>query len=456
MITLTSWHHLRTWKLPLVQLISQLPKAPLGYAVESATITHLLGDPIDSLAATLVTLAQCQARAKLAQNACGIVGLRQGNAEYDRAWKALSIIMVSYDECGRQDKAIEAHQHFLAFSRRTNMGLGMTSPRDLAVQDAFAYVFDETAHSLAADRSTKSLPVFFSELIFIGGWIIALIKTGSSDPGPANWVNVEAQSVAISAMFLWVTALVVLGAIVGVGQSEDSAPRILQRYEYDIRAMREQDQPKPSASLRGKVTWCLRSTERAASGGMYSWKPKKWEETARGTVIFHCLIAISVVGVSYLTAAVLSDLVSPRGLGCRHVVESVIFAFWFLSFAVECVLELLLREKAFWPVFWKDTFVSLAVVAVVLVTQWGIMNRCACWSSWGKVGVHLPQMPEVRQELMHYIHGVAPWITFMAVLLQLLFCGLAVWMYLDAIRVFIQRDDGKSNCFWRNKTVRRN
>jgi hypothetical protein len=207
----------------------------------------------------------------------------------------------------------------------------------MTIEKEFEVAFFETAFALAADRSTKSLPVFFAEIIFIGGWVLALIKTASSDPGPTNWVNVEAQSVAISAMFLWVTSAVVLGAIMGVPQSEESVPRILQRYEYDIATMRVKydqtrgkvEQRRASAEGRAEEEWCPSSTIRAAAGGMYSWKPKKWTHspsgtpTSRRTLLCHAGIAILVVGCSYLTAAILSYLVPPQGPSCRHIVESI-------------------------------------------------------------------------------------------------------------------------------------
>jgi hypothetical protein len=126
------------------------------------------------------------------------------------------------------------------------------------------------------------------------------------------------------------------------------------------------------------------------------------------------------------------------------------FALWLLSFFSEYVLERCLPQKAFWPVVCKDVFVSLGVIALVLVTQWGIMNSCSCWSTFGRTGVYLPQIPQVQAELMHYIRDVAPWITLGAIVFQLVFCMLVIWTYSDAIRIYIQRDDGKSNCFWRN------
>lgn len=124
---------------------------------------------------------------------------------------------------------------------------------------------------------------------------------------------------------------------------------------------------------------------------------------------------------------------------------------WLISFLLESIFELSLSKGLFWAVFYKDLMAALINIGIVLVTQWGIMNSCACWSRWGTRGLHLPQMPEVMPELMNYTRQVAPWITLMAVLFQLLFCAAVSWTYWDAVRVYVQRDDGKSNREWKKR-----
>jgi hypothetical protein len=99
------WTRLVTWKLPLFQLISQFPRPPLGFGVETATLAHLLGNPLNSLVSMLLTLALCKSRAALAKDLClgGRIEVMDPEA-YHRTWKALAIIMVSYEECGTTEK----------------------------------------------------------------------------------------------------------------------------------------------------------------------------------------------------------------------------------------------------------------------------------------------------------------------------------------------------------------
>jgi len=93
------------WKLPLLTLVAQLSRPPLGPHVEAANLALLLGDPINFLTNVLLTLAMCSARTSQAKRVCHGAGMGPSNREYNRTWKSLAIIMVSYDECGLTEKA---------------------------------------------------------------------------------------------------------------------------------------------------------------------------------------------------------------------------------------------------------------------------------------------------------------------------------------------------------------
>jgi hypothetical protein len=98
------WNRIVVWKLPLLQLLSQFPRPPLGPWVETGVMLHLLGDPIDSVASMFVTLATCQKRALRAKTLCTETGTGPEHPAHTRAWKELAIILVSYDECGTSEK----------------------------------------------------------------------------------------------------------------------------------------------------------------------------------------------------------------------------------------------------------------------------------------------------------------------------------------------------------------
>lgn len=98
------WNRIVVWKLPLLQLLSQFPRPPLGPSVESGIMMHLLGDPMDSVSNILLTFAVCQERADRAKAICRHTGTPDRHPNFERTWKGLAIIMVSYDECGLPER----------------------------------------------------------------------------------------------------------------------------------------------------------------------------------------------------------------------------------------------------------------------------------------------------------------------------------------------------------------
>jgi hypothetical protein len=184
---------------------------------------------------------------------------------------------------------------------------------------------------LAADRATKSLPVFVAEIFFIGGWLIALIKAASSEPNSNNWPNVEVHSVAFSGMYLWITSAVVLGSLIGASQTEGSIPRLLQAFEYKLTQVQGQLSRRSSATHREGSEWCGTGIERAIHGGLNNWRPRKWSSRQRSLDISNwhmssfVMVAMLALGASFLTAIVLSNFVPPQGLNCRHIPQTLMY-----------------------------------------------------------------------------------------------------------------------------------
>jgi hypothetical protein len=103
------WYRLTTWKFPLLQLVSNSPRPPLGFWVEAFSIAHLLGDPIGTIADLLRKIDSCQSRAVFWRerfgNALAIFNLhghdaRSGARFEKRLWRSFAVIVDSYDEWG--------------------------------------------------------------------------------------------------------------------------------------------------------------------------------------------------------------------------------------------------------------------------------------------------------------------------------------------------------------------
>jgi hypothetical protein len=99
------WARLQTWKFPLFQLALSSPRPPLGPRVDGFVLAHLMGDPIGTIRDLQKKISRCEASAAYFER----LSLPDGDSsDVKRAWKALAMITVSYDEWGRGDTAQKA------------------------------------------------------------------------------------------------------------------------------------------------------------------------------------------------------------------------------------------------------------------------------------------------------------------------------------------------------------
>ena len=83
------------------------------------------------------------------------------------------------------------------------------------------------------------------------------------------------------------------------------------------------------------------------------------------------------------------------------------------------------------------------------MTQIGIFNRCSCYTQWGRTGLALPERPDVAATLFSRLKKHYFAITFVCISIELMVIPLFIcFRYQDGLRVFIQRDDCKSNALW--------
>ncbi len=87
----------------------------------------------------------------------------------------------------------------------------------------------DTASALAADRASNFLPV---QCLFIAtvGIAVGRTKLSASGLSPSVFINVEAYSIAFSALYLYIVSTVILGSIIGVSQTESSNSRLLNSF----------------------------------------------------------------------------------------------------------------------------------------------------------------------------------------------------------------------------------
>lgn len=314
-------------------------------------------------------------------------------------------------------------------------------------------VVRRTGRALAADRSTKFLPIIVAQIIFVGAVAIALLRTiasaGDNAQGDTLYGKLQAHSIALSAQYFWIIPAVFLSSIIGVSQTEAAIPRILRRFQGDLDYLKLQVQMPND---------CLEDAQRRIlQGGVYSWQPSSsiasTSQLSPADKI-HAWLPYPILLLGTVTGMLLSAFVPPDGFNCRHTGEISICSAWVVSALIDHLLNY------FWPpadnqrvgmillrmTIVKDILITGATTVGVVVMQIGIFNRCACYTQWGRVGLTLLERPDVAATLIHRLNTVYPAITFTSIGIELVIVPLffSIW-YCDALRVFIQRDDCQSN-----------
>lgn len=413
----------------------------------------------------------------------------------DRSWKALAIITDAYGEWNEGSPA------------QTIMNEALSHFRDNAkARDDFMRAVRQTGRALAADRSTKFLPIIVAQMFFIGAVAIAIFRTrasaGHSALSDTVFINVEAHSIAFSAQYFWIIPAVFLSSIIGVSQTEASIPRILRRFQGDLDRL---NLPKKVQMPNHCLKDLREDKRRIFYGGIYSWQPSKWQwknpsfvksprtphqsstTTSRYELLEqnlranpkdltapadestsntgtshthapgsrHALLSYAVLILSTGTGMVVSVFVPPDGFNCRHVGELLICTAWIISALADLLLNYLWPLSSnklstlFWMTLVKDFLITVATMGGIVVTQIGVFNRCSCYTLWGRTGLALPERPDIAQTLFRRLNTVYPAVTFSSIGIELVIVPLYLCIhYRDALRVFVQRDDRRSNREW--------
>ncbi|KAH9223586.1 hypothetical protein DL95DRAFT_517706 [Leptodontidium sp. 2 PMI_412] len=461
------WARLATWKFPLLQLVAVFPRPPLNFRTEFFVLAHLIGDPISTISNLLLKVASCQRRALFWKNRFtgkdyidlidvdDLYGDKR-QAEVALVWKGLTAIIDSYDEWGQ-----EVGKKALEYIDKT-----LISPT-IPLQDRreFLKICVITSKALAADRSTKFLPIAVAEGFFIGSIAVAYGRTRESaaSTNPQTFINIEAFSVAFSALYFWIIPAV-----------------ILRRFRDDVKKQFKDWDVQLPPDLVDKMDTAARETE----GGIYSWAPIEAQECVKANIrtdaahrtgfstrwerIKHTTssalslrpgsLTLPFVAVTYsaLTGILISYLVPPLGFECRHIGEITIYSTWIVSAALNFIpFGSHQHNLRFNFILVKDIIAAAATVTGVIVTQVGVFNRCSCFTRWGREGLALPQWSDVSDVLFRRINTTYPAISFTCIGFMFFLIPLIIARHYElAMRVFLQRDDGVSNLNWLHGVVR--
>ena len=276
---------------------------------------------------------------------------------------------------------------------------------------------------------------------FVGALAIAVFKTTTVTSTSSLFVNVEAHSIAFSALYFWIIPAVFLSAMIGVSQTEKSIGRILKTLQTAL---------SPETGLEGTrirlpdIPADNEWKERIAKGGIYSWQP---ESTSEGLWDPANFLPIFIVSSGTITAMLVSCFVPADGWQPRHCAHASFLLTWILSFLATNWLkhhggENFLRFRI---TFAKDVLVTAGTLAALMYVQVGPFNDCSSYTLWGRKGLALPGMPEVEAILNSRMRNVYPAIAFTSIGIQLVLIPLVVFFQSPrALRVLLQSDDGTS------------
>jgi hypothetical protein len=299
---------------------------------------------------------------------------------------------------------------------------------------------------------------------FVGALAVAISKTSTLTSTSSLYVNVEAHSIAFSALYFWIIPAVFLSAIIGVSQTEKNIGRILGVLETKLKlrtGLKHIQLPSPYTTNDEK-------TVRIVSGGIYAWqpesktpqKPKGLWHSVKVSVKVNCL-PFFTVSSGTITAMLVSGFVPAEGWQPRHFAYSSFLSIWIFSFLATNWMKPQeeykkqpgnnkkhlgdINSQRFWITFAKDIVVTVGTLAALMYIQIGPFNNCSSYTLWGRKGLALPGMPEVEAILNSRIKDVYPAIAFISIGIQVVLIPFVVFMRnRRALRVLLQSDDGLS------------
>jgi hypothetical protein len=190
----------------------------------------------------------------------------------------------------------------------------------------------------------------------------------------------------------------------------------------------------------------LNTYERINSGGVYS-SISPGTHLLRKQVLVINLVSIFLVVNCVAISVAISWRVPPEGFNCRTIAQLALLVVWAASRSLDVLISYAEADprRQYLMKFGKDLFTSASTVVIIVITQWGIFNRCDCYTQWGRKPFANQLDPAIALKLNDRFQKEWPIIIFIGIVIQLTACGLLTWWYNLAFRVYLQKDENTSN-----------
>ena len=352
------------WILPAIVLIVHFTFPPLRFYNTAAVITHMIGDPVDSIWSMLMRQESLR---RLHQRSLARLEELKANR---REMQHIATIWSAYEEIGWVDAS----------------DFPKDRPNPQQMKD-----IKRASVNLSSNRSDARFTAYISVVLLLPALAVAYIKTWKSD---TRVQNETAHTIAIVALLFNFIPLVLISGTMGAYTSVSTPIYEIEKLmilknpleELLFPPLKLEDAVKYGSNTKA---WPIV----APWTGMNScWRPKKRidvEASDRGASPgLLCLAACSYTFLlSYAPALFLAmtnhTTNQAIAVGCRALTWSGIAFFWFTSFVFDFVLQnTITKQRTLWRVtVSKDAIISVIIIAGIVMVQIGVVNNCWCRSN---------------------------------------------------------------------------
>ncbi|KAL6359895.1 hypothetical protein LRP88_07323 [Fusarium phalaenopsidis] len=321
------------FKLPLLQLISELPRPQIipGWQTQAFAVLHLIGDPIDSMSSYLFTLATCMVVLKRIKEIMvererveaegEPIEAREVEKEVERRSKLIALVYLSYASNGHP-KGIQ----------------------DLIICEAANRpAFEAAALALVADRGSNFWAVGVAIFGFSMAVMLKYVYIDAKTFDVAKPQHIDIWSLSSSMTMVHIVPNVLLASIISVQQSPHTARRFLAQFEESLLLQGADD-----AIDRMQTKWARRDPDKQISNGaipnwrpdrQYARPPRQYNAPPTFWRRFLDVVAFLIVTTGSAGAILLSAAVPPEGLNCRTVIKLIMVSIYVVKYAAQLLVN---------------------------------------------------------------------------------------------------------------------
>lgn len=418
-----NYDKLSTWLIPVLLFLANMNWTPIGPIYTVCSILHVLGDPIDAIW-SLLTKREVARRALQ----FGLMAYPNGNGVFETLERQQSIdiatIITVLDEVADKNSP----------NYETNLIQQAHELRRIP-----ANRMKRLAHELCDVRVFGLFLAIIAILVFWANLGLAFVMAVEATNPPGNRVG-------LAMIFSWLMPLVLLSAETGAYVSRRVCSRILRRYSFVAKYLRQaEDGPEGPEAAYHVQPWL---------GVIYTYRPRKWQIFPfphRDRSPFR--LAVIACGFVFLACAAgfAISYDSPTvGLSCRPLSILIFFIFWLFSVGVSSLMSrrgLLRPEVLFRWMMIKDGIIAILVVVPVILFYMGLDNSCWCWSavfSQGRARAYVQLTVDAQRALNN--RYVYPPVVYGTIIIQLCIYIWVRWNHGDSQQIF-QRQDSELDAF---------